>query len=250
MVGLAATHRMASERYFFAGMAVVMAGVVFAGFAPTFYLSHAMNGPALTPLAQLHGVVFSLWILLFVLQPMLVQSGRFPAHRWLGTAGGVLAALMVVVGMATGLAAAARGFAPGGGDPRSFLIIPLAGIAVFGATVATAIAFRHRSDVHKRLMLIANVSLLDPAIARMPFEILAVHPLISFGFACFAIVLLALYDLTMLRRVHPATWLGGLLTAAWQPIALGVSETAGWLGVAGWLISTTCGALAPSCPSV
>jgi hypothetical protein len=249
MAGVATTQR-AGERYFFAGMAVVMAGVVFAGFAPTFYLSHAMNGPALMPLAQLHGMVFSLWMLLFVVQPMLVQSGRLPAHRWLGTAGGLLAALMVVVGTATGLAAAARGFAPGGGDARSFLIIPLAGIAVFGATVATAIACRRRSDVHKRLILIANVSLLDPAIARMPFEILAVHPLMSFGLACLAIVALALFDLATLGRVHRATWVGGLLTAAWQPIALGVSESAGWLSVADWLISTTCGALAPVCPAV
>jgi hypothetical protein len=242
--------RGAGERYFFAGMAVIMAGVVFAGFAPTFYLSHALNGPALTPLAQLHGVVFSLWMVLFVVQPMLVRTGRSPAHRWLGTAGGILAALMVVVGTVTGLAAAARGFAPGGGDARSFLIIPLGGIAVFGATVAAAIAFRAKPDIHKRLMLIANVSLLDPAIARMPFEVIALHPLMPFGLACLIIVALALYDVATLGRVHRATWLGGLLTAAWQPIALSLGETAGWLRIANWLIAATCGALAPACPAV
>jgi hypothetical protein len=240
----------ASERYFFTGMAVVMAVVVFAGFAPSFYLSHALNGPALSPLAQAHGVVFSLWVLLFVVQPLLILTGRFPAHRWLGTAGGLLAVLMVVVGTATGISAAARGYAPGGGDARSFLIIPLAGIAVFGATVATAIAFRHMPDMHKRLMLIANVSLLDPAIARMPFEFLTVHPLISFGLACLVVVALALYDLATQGRVHRATWLGGLLTAAWQPLALGAGETTQWLGIADWLISATCGALAPLCPAV
>lgn len=245
----AVTHE-ARERYFFAGMAVVMAGVVFAGFAPTFYLSHALDGPALTPLAQVHGVVFSFWVLLFIVQPMFILTGRFASHRWLGTAGGVLAALMVVVGMATGIAAASRGFAPGGGDARSFLIIPLGGIAVFGATVATAIAFRHSPDVHKRLMLIANVSLLDPAIARMPFEFLAVHPLISFGLSCLVIVALALYDFATLGRVHRATWVGGLVTAASQPLALGVSGTTQWLGIADWLISATCSALAPSCPVV
>jgi hypothetical protein len=242
VAGTVAVHR-GTGQYFFAAMAIVMAGVVFAGFAPSFYLSHALNGPALTPLAQLHGMVF-------VVQPLLILTGRFPLHRWLGTAGGLLAVLMVVVGTVTGIAAAARGFAPGGGDARSFLIIPLGGIAAFGATVATAIAFRHAPDVHKRLMLIANVSLLDPAIARMPFEFLAVHPLISFGLACLIVVALALYDLATLGRVHRVTWLGGLLTAAWQPLALGVGETSQWLGIADWLISATCGALAPSCPVV
>ena len=223
-------------RHFFEGAAYVIAAVVFAGFAPTFYLSGVLNGPALTPLAQIHGLVFTLWIVLLLVQTRLAAVGRIVKHRKVGALGAVLAALMTVVGISTALAAAARGHAPGGGDPRAFLIIPLGGIAVFAATVATGIAMRRRPDVHKRLMLIANISLLDPAIARLPLAIMAVHPLVSFGLACLLGVALAIYDLVTLGRVHRATLIGVLLTAAWQPLALYFSETETWFAVADVLI--------------
>lgn len=221
---------------FFEATAYLIAAVVFAGFAPTFYLNGAFDGPALTPLAQMHGVVFTLWIVLLLVQTRLVAGGRIAIHRRLGALGALLAAVMTVVGVATALAAAARGHAPGGGDPRAFLIIPLGGIAVFAATVAVAISMRRRADVHKRLMMIANISLLDPAIARLPLEIMAAHPLVSFGLACLLGVAVAIYDIAMLGRVHRATLIAVPLTAAWQPFALHVSETDGWLQAADVLI--------------
>ena len=223
-------------RHFFEGAAYVIAAIVFAGFAPTFYLSGAFDGPVLTPLAQVHGVVFTSWVVLLVAQARLAAGGRIVTHKRLGLVGAALAAVMTVVGVATGLAAAARGHAPGGGDPRAFLIIPLGGIAVFAATVAAGIAMRRRPDVHKRLMLIANISLLDPAIARLPLAVMAVHPLASFGFACLLGVAVAIYDLATLGRVHRATLIAAPLTAAWQPLALYFGETETWLQTADVLI--------------
>ncbi|MBL9095632.1 MAG: hypothetical protein JNK07_01790, partial [Alphaproteobacteria bacterium] len=92
----------------------------------------------------MHGAVFTLWIALLLVQTRLAAGGRITMHRRLGALGALLAAVMTVVGVATALAAAARGHAPGGGDPRAFLIIPLGGIAVFAATVAVAISMRRR----------------------------------------------------------------------------------------------------------
>lgn len=237
------------ERLFFPGMALFMAAVVFAGFAPTFYLGGALNGPTLTPLATAHGVVFSLWMLLFAGQPILVRERRLAWHRWLGAVGAVLAVVMVVIGLATAFAAAARGHAPGGGDPRSFLIYPLGGIAAFGTTVAIAIGLRGAPDAHKRLMLIANISLLDPAIARLPFGFLAAHPLIPFELACLTAVVLGIYDLAMRGRVHPVTLVAGALTMAWQPIAYAVNETAWWFDFADRLIGGACSVLTSLCPA-
>lgn len=223
-------------RHFFEAAAYVIAAVVFVGFAPTFYLSGALHGLMLTPLAQIHGVVFTLWIVLLMVQTRLAAGGRIVRHRQLGGLGAVLAAVMTGVGVATALAAAARGHAPGGGDPRAFLIIPLVGIAVFAATVACAVAMRRRPDAHKRLMVLANISLLDPAIARLPFAIMAVHPLVSFGLACLLGVAVVVYDLVTLGRVHRATLVAVPLTALSQPLALYVSETAAWSRIADMLI--------------
>jgi hypothetical protein len=237
------------REFFFPAMALVMAGIVFAGFAPTFYLGGALGGPTLTPLATAHGVIFSLWVLLFVAQPALVRRGRVDAHRVLGAAGGALAAGMVLIGVATALVAAARGHAPGGGDPRSFLIYPLGGICAFATTVAAAIHFRQAPDIHKRLMLIANISLLDPAIARFPFSFLAAHPLVPFGLACLVAAALAIYDFAVIGRIHRATLVAGSLTAAWQPIAYAINGTPWWLGFADFAVAVGCGAWPALCPS-
>lgn len=224
------------SRHFYLATACLIALMVFAGFAPTFYLSGAFDGPVLTPLAQVHGVVFTSWIVLLLVQTRLAAVGRIAWHRQLGLLGAALAVAMTVVGVATALAAAARGHAPGGGDPRSFLIVPLGGIAVFAVTVGLAIGMRRRADVHKRLMMIANISLLDPAIARLPLTIMAVHPLVSFGLACLIGLAVAVYDLVVLGRVHRATLIAVPLTAASQPLALYASETDAWLRVADVLI--------------
>jgi len=92
------------KRWFFRGMAVAAALTVFVGFARTYYLKDVFAGPPLTPLQHLHGFVFTAWILFFLVQTWLVASQRTPLHRRLGVAGGVLAVLMVVVGVAASMA--------------------------------------------------------------------------------------------------------------------------------------------------
>ena len=52
------------DRRFYSGMSLLIAAIVFAGFARSFYLSHWLDGPALSPLRIVHGLVFSAWIVL------------------------------------------------------------------------------------------------------------------------------------------------------------------------------------------
>jgi len=76
----------------------------------------------------------TLWIALFVTQTALVASGRTHLHRRLGAAGAVLAALVLVVGVATSIAAARRGASPGP-PPLVFLAVPLGDMLVFAVLV-------------------------------------------------------------------------------------------------------------------
>jgi hypothetical protein len=55
------------DQAFQVGVAVVIAAIVFAGFARTFYLRRVFLGRPLRPLL-LHGIVFTLWVLLLVVQ--------------------------------------------------------------------------------------------------------------------------------------------------------------------------------------
>src|SRR5918994_4986738 len=85
----------AYDRAFYSGMALLMALTVFIGFAPTFYLRSYFGAPVtvsgsvtLTPLAQVHGAVFTCWVLLFIVQTALVATRRVAVHRRMGVAGG------------------------------------------------------------------------------------------------------------------------------------------------------------------
>src|SRR6476620_7712404 len=92
-------------RWFGVGMAVAAVGVLVAGFAPSFY-ARPRAMPALRGVVIAHGVLFSSWILLFLVQTALVATHHVRIHRWLGYAGACLATIMVVTGppMAVSLA--------------------------------------------------------------------------------------------------------------------------------------------------
>ncbi len=225
------------DRFFYVGMAIVAALLVFAGFARTYFLKGYFGAPPLSPLVHLHGLVFTSWILLFVGQATLVAAKRTDIHRRLGVAGGILAVLLVVVGAVTAIAAAKRGVTPPGGPPPLiFLAIPLGDLLVFTILIAAGFYFRARSEIHKRLMLVATIGILTPAIARLPFAfILKTGPLAFFGLTDLVLVACLLYDVAARRRVHPAfLWGGGVLLLS-QPLRLVVAGTNAWLAFAGWL---------------
>jgi hypothetical protein len=222
---------------FYIGMSLLIAAIVFAGFYRTFYLAPWLHGPPLSPLRTVHGVAFSAWILLFIAQTTLVAAGRTEIHRRLGAAGVVLAAGMVVLGTVLAIGNAREGGAPPGIPPRVFLIIPLFDMLVFAPLVAAAVWYRRRPETHKRLMLLATVSLLAAAVARFPTALATAGPLFYFGVADLLILTAVLYDLVTRRRVHPVYVWGGLAVVASQVIRLALSGTSAWLSVATWLTS-------------
>lgn len=226
------------ERLFYIGMSLAVLITAFAGFAPSYYLRPFYTSAALMPLLHLHGVVFSAWLVLFITQTMLVAAHRVHIHRRLGIAGGVLASLMVVVGVGTALVRAKQGAAPLPDiSPLAFLVVPLGDMFVFAILIAAGFYFRRRPDVHKRLMLLATISILAAAIARLPFAIMQAGPLAFFGFTDVFVLACVVYDLVTLRKVHRATLLAGLLIVASQPLRLMLAGTGAWLAFAGWLVS-------------
>jgi len=225
-------------------MAIALALTAFIGFAPTYYLRSLFGAPvtvsgstSLTPLAHVHGAVFTGWVLLFIAQTSLVATHRVAVHRRLGIAGGVLAATMTIVGVATALRAAARGAAPPGVDPLVFLAIPLGDMVVFPIFVSAALWLRRDKEAHKRLMLLAYISIIVAAVARLP-GVLALGPLGFFGLTFLFLLAAIVYDFLSRRRVHPAYLWGGALLVASVPLRLFVSGTPAWKSVARFLTGT------------
>jgi hypothetical protein len=225
------------ERFFYTGMAIVIVLTVFAGFAQTYYLRPFFGTPALTPLLHLHGIVFTSWLALFLTQTVLVAANRTRIHRRLGVAGAVLAVLMILIGCATAIIRAKIvEVPPGAPSPLVFLTIPLGDMLVFACLVGSGFYFRRRADVHKRLMLLATVSILPAATARLPFAFIQqVGPLAFFGLADLFILACLLYDLITRRRLHRATVWGGLLIVVSQPLRLIIGNTQAWIAFATWL---------------
>ncbi len=227
------------DRRFFTGMAIAALLTVFAGFAPSYYMKlvfgrPTFSGGALSPLLHVHGLLFTAWIVLFLVQARLVAGRRIAIHRRLGYGAVGLAAAMVVAGFLAAVDSARRGSAPPGVPPLAFLAIPMADLVIFSTLVGLGMAWRSRPEAHKRLMLVSTISILTPAIARLPGVITA-GPLAFLGLTDLFVVACLVYDRVTRGRVHPAFWWAGGLLLASQVGRLVISGTAAWLAFAAWL---------------
>jgi hypothetical protein len=239
------TPRRAEGRFYF-GMAMVAVVIAMAGFGPAAVDTASRRAP-LTLAVAAHGAVFGAWLLLFLTQAILVPKGRIDVHRQLGYAGVVLAVLMVISGYTTAVAMARRGYDLSGdliqatSDPLALLVFQLGDLVSFSVLVGVAVWYRHRSDIHKRLMLLATLGALMPAalahiIGHSPVlrEIRApiiLIPLIMLLFAG------AVHDRLSRGRIHPVS--------LWVPIALFIwanlraaviGPSDAWHKFAAWLI--------------
>lgn len=233
-----AHHPAAYDRVFYSTFSVVMALTVVAGFGGTYYFAgdsaRTLSGGPITPMVRAHALLFTAWVLLFVVQTALIAGRRVAVHRRMGIAGVVLAGAMAVVGVNTAAAAAARGSAPSGADPLAFLVVPIFDIVLFAGFVAAAVAMRRNREAHKRLMLLAYISIITAAIARLP-GVLPLGPPVFFGLTLLFIVAGIVYDRWSRGRIHPVyVWGGGLLAVS-VPLRLAISTTPAWRSFAGWL---------------
>ncbi len=226
------------EHRFFSALAVLMLAEVLVGFAHTYFLAGLFWAPLRNVLLHVHGAVFSLWILLFIAQTSLVAAGRTDLHRRLGIVGVVIACLVVVLGTLIGTQKLVDDGHPGaaGAGQRGFYAVTLSDMLMFGTLIGLALRHRLRPAVHKRLMLIGTLAILDAAYDRWPVPVPwwddRVTPLIC---TYPVLLLLMAYDWWSTRKVQPVTlWATAFLVVVQQgrdPLG----NTALWQGFAGWV---------------
>lgn len=222
------------DRMFYSGIAIAMALTVVFGFGQTYYFKafggrplETLSGGPITTLIHAHAILFSSWVLLFFVQTALVAQHKVAVHRRLGIAGTVLAGAMILVGTMTALKTAARGASPASPDPLAFLIVPLTDMLLFGSFIVAALRLRRDREAHKRLMLLAYVSIITAAVARWP-GFLSLGPPVFFGIGLSFVFVGAIYDLASRRRIHPVYLWGGAALIASVPLRLLVSGTGAW----------------------
>lgn len=235
--------RWTNERIFYSGMALLMVLTIFAGFAPSYYLRGMVStwtpGPLLpmTPLSHLHGVLFSGWMLLYLVQTALIAGRRPDIHRQLGLIAFALVPAMIVVGLLASLHGAIRHAGPPFIPPLQFLAVPFFDLPVFAITIGWALWKRQDAQTHKRLMYIAMIGLMGPALGRMPWPPEIPVPLVIFGLPDLFLLALMAWDFATRGRLHKATlWAGALLIAS-QLFRGWVMTQPGWIEFAGWMVN-------------
>jgi hypothetical protein len=225
--------RVATDRVFYTSMALAALVAVFIGFSQTYYLRSRFQDGSLPFYLQVHGAAFSAWMMLFLTQTSLVAARRTDVHRRLGWAGAAVALFMVVIAITAAILSGRRNFAAGlENESLTFLTTPFFSMVVFLALVATAVYHRRAPETHKRLMLLATISILDAATARWPIAIVQTSSWAYYGIADLFIAAAIVYDLASRRRVHPAYLWGALLIVVSQTLRDVVGRTEAWHAVA------------------
>lgn len=222
-----------SRRLFFVIMASAVIVAVFAGFAPTFYLRGAFTQDRpMSLLLHVHGIVFSAWVSVFLVQTVLIARGSRRLHRRLGwIAVGIAATMVVLV-----LAAVREQLRRVGGFPPPPLALALSAfdIIVFATLVSAAIYYRDRPDWHKRFMLSATILLLGAPMFRFVIHYLGITDMSKVGIVsvllvdAFFLPCLA-YDLAMRRRIHPAYFVAIVLIVLDQIAQVKVLSWTPWI---------------------
>jgi uncharacterized membrane protein YozB (DUF420 family) len=230
-------------RWSFTAIGLVMIFVAVAGFAPSIIDPSGRLAP-LTPLVAVHGILVFCWLLLFVFQTVLIRTRQAAFHRRMGIVAVVLLTLLVSLSYVVTVQMVGRGFDLSGDqggktDPLFGSIFNFVGLIEFLMLAGIALAYRRRTEIHKRFMLFANISLMGAPVTHFlgyfgllsastgPFMVLG-------GLALFFLSAVA-GDYFRARRVHPLTAALAILSFLLLPIQAIIGGSAAWHHFAAWL---------------
>jgi hypothetical protein len=151
-------------------VAILSVAIALAGFWPKYF------GPLLAGTLQtdtmihIHAVVFLGWLVIVGVQAWFAASGRIALHMRVGHYAMYWGVLVIVVGVVTAFTVFGDRIAAGNvEEARNRLFVPLTDLMVFVPFFAAAWLFRHKTEMHKRLIIVATTILLIAAVHRIPF---------------------------------------------------------------------------------
>jgi hypothetical protein len=197
------------DERFFLTAAIAMTLVIVAGFSTQLAMGRStFYSP---PLVHAHAIMFMGWVTIYLLQNILVTTGRMAFHRRLGWVAAGWIVPMIVLGLAVTIAMVRRGQVPFFFRPLHFLVFDPISLLAFAGLTGSAIVLRNRTEWHRRLHLCGMAMLMGPGFGRMiPMPLLAPWAW-EITFACGILFPIAgvLFDLRRSGRVHPA-WRWGI----------------------------------------
>jgi len=221
-----------SDRGLFLTAAIGFPLLVLIGYFKSYYFSALFTDvrPVANALVHAHGIVMSAWVIYFIVQVALIRTKNIKLHMSMGFAGIALAALAIVVGMATAYdAQLVRRSAPPGADPHAFFFLPAGDMALFALFFAGAVYYRKRAAEHKALMLLTALNFMPAALFRVSPVSDANTMLFAFGVpallaaACFA------WHTVKHRKLNKVFAIGTLIVLVMVPVRFVLPGTGAWL---------------------
>lgn len=231
--------RRPSDKNLFLVAAISFPLLVLIGYFKTYYFKTFFDVPTIAnSLVHFHALVMSVWVLYFVAQFALIRTKNMKLHISMGFAGIALAALVIIIGMATAYNShIVRGVAPLGVEAYKFFIIPTADMFLFIIFFSGAIYYRKRPAEHKTLMLMTAINFSAAAIARIP----VVPEQLILPWAFGTPMIIALFCLGWHtwknRKINKVFAFAVFLFITSVPLRIIVAETEFWRSFTAWLVS-------------
>ncbi len=231
--------RRPSDRNFFLWAAILFPLVVLIGYFKSYYFSAFFDVPSVAnALVHAHGIVMTVWVLYFVAQVALIRTKNVKLHMTLGLFGIALAALVIVVGLATAYdAQLVRHAAPPGNDPHEFFILPVGDMFLFVVFFAAAIYYRKRPLEHKSLMLMTAINFAPAALFRIPVVSPENQLLFAFGVPGIVAIMCLIWFKLKHGKFNYIFAAATLLYLFFLPFRIYFAETSAWHGFTNWLVS-------------
>ena len=231
------------SRRFHVAMAGVFAIIAIAGFIPS-YWAKLVNGTFDgAPIFHLHGLVLFSWIGFYFVQTALVAADRTRNHRAWGLAGIALFSVMICTTVALGIHSMQVTDRLGiGAAGRQFSVTTFVSLALLAGLFAAAIANVRRPEIHKRLMLLVMVVVVQAGVSRL-FAMLFATPgtigpppltaTIPTGLTTDILILVAVvHDWRTRGRPHAVYVYGGSIVLAVQLLLVPIGRSATWMSFA------------------
>jgi hypothetical protein len=229
-------------RYFYVGVATFVVALTFGAFTRSYWAPMADGSLDMHAAIHAHAALFFAWTLFFLAQTVLVAQGRTLAHRAWGMFGVALAGAMVF----SGIIAIVVNLAALLGTPRERVVV---GTSILGVTsmilftvfLTAAVANVRRPEWHKRLIVLATLSIMQAVVTRfilwIPDIIQPHRALIGAAITDLMLLAVILLDARIKRRAHPVYLAGGAFLLFIQIARSPVTHTPFWRETCRWLAS-------------
>jgi hypothetical protein len=214
----AAAHRARIDHQFYCWLSRAIAVLVIAAFAKAVFRAEFESDAFRSPLTHAHALVYFSWVALFATQTSLITAERRDIHRKLGVLGLILVCLIVLLSAISTIRMFALGM------EKFFFANPHIEVIVFVLLIVPAFVLRRQADIHKRLVVLATVTLIGAATSHLPY-IGRLFPQAYLVVQDSFIVAGVMYDVVSRGRVHHTYIWGGFLIVFSQLLGLEIHSS-------------------------